>query len=140
MAKSRKKDVSDSPKTPARRGRKQSEPDNSAAAMTPSAGAGDGRTTTSADKAALQQAAGRAGSAAGQPAQPQQRPAGAGQEPAHEEREKKAALSEAMRERPAASYEEVARRAYEIYRERGGSHGLDLEDWLQAERELRGSS
>jgi hypothetical protein len=108
--------------------------------MTPAAGAGDGRTTTSADKAALQQAAGRAGSAAGQPAQPQQRPAGAGQEPAHEEQEKKAALSEALRERPAASYEEVARRAYEIYRGRGGSHGLDLEDWLQAERELRGGA
>ncbi len=34
------------------------------------------------------------------------------------------------------SREEIERRAYEIYLERGGSHGQDLEDWLQAEREL----
>ena len=32
---------------------------------------------------------------------------------------------------------DVARRAYELYRERGGKHGHDLDDWLQAERELR---
>jgi hypothetical protein len=31
---------------------------------------------------------------------------------------------------------EIATRAYEIYLERGGSHGADVEDWLQAEREL----
>jgi hypothetical protein len=30
----------------------------------------------------------------------------------------------------------VARRAYEIYRRRGGHHGADLDDWLEAEREL----
>ena len=30
----------------------------------------------------------------------------------------------------------VERRAYEIYLSRGGADGLDLEDWLQAEREL----
>ena len=34
--------------------------------------------------------------------------------------------------------EESARRAYEIYMARGGTHGYDIEDWLQAERELRG--
>jgi hypothetical protein len=33
--------------------------------------------------------------------------------------------------------EEIERRAYEIYQERGGSHGAALDDWLQAERELR---
>jgi hypothetical protein len=33
--------------------------------------------------------------------------------------------------------DEVARRAYELYRARGGDHGHDLEDWLRAERELR---
>lgn len=27
-------------------------------------------------------------------------------------------------------------RAYEIYLERGEQHGRDLDDWLQAEREL----
>jgi hypothetical protein len=31
---------------------------------------------------------------------------------------------------------EIRRRAFEIYLERGGEPGRDLEDWLQAEREL----
>jgi hypothetical protein len=34
------------------------------------------------------------------------------------------------------SQEAVAWRAYEIYMARGGEHGNDLDDWLQAEREL----
>ncbi len=34
--------------------------------------------------------------------------------------------------------ETIARRAYEIYTARGGTHGYDIEDWLQAERELLG--
>ena len=33
--------------------------------------------------------------------------------------------------------EEVRRRAYEIYFERGEQPGRDLDDWLQAEREQR---
>ncbi len=37
------------------------------------------------------------------------------------------------------AYEEIARRAYEIYVARGSGDGHDLEDWFQAERELRGS-
>lgn len=37
----------------------------------------------------------------------------------------------------APNRDEIAQRAYEIYRERGGTHGTDLEDWLRAERELR---
>jgi hypothetical protein len=32
--------------------------------------------------------------------------------------------------------EEIRIRAYEIYIERGGKPGHDLDDWLQAEREL----
>lgn len=32
--------------------------------------------------------------------------------------------------------EEVARRAHEIYVERGGGDGHDLEDWCRAEREV----
>lgn len=32
--------------------------------------------------------------------------------------------------------EEIRLRAYEMYVERGGIHGLDTDDWLQAEREL----
>ena len=33
--------------------------------------------------------------------------------------------------------EEIRRRAYEIYLERGGQAGRDLDDWLQAEHELK---
>ena len=32
--------------------------------------------------------------------------------------------------------DEIRRRAFEIYLERGREPGRDLEDWLQAEREL----
>jgi Protein of unknown function (DUF2934) len=34
------------------------------------------------------------------------------------------------------THEEIALRAYQIYVERGGAHGQDVDDWLQAEREL----
>ena len=40
------------------------------------------------------------------------------------------AVSEALR------IEEVMNRAHEIHRTHGGLFGYDLEDWLQAEREL----
>ena len=33
--------------------------------------------------------------------------------------------------------DDVARRAYELYQERGGEPGADVDDWLRAERELR---
>jgi hypothetical protein len=36
----------------------------------------------------------------------------------------------------APSVEEVRQRAYEIHLERGGVHGWDQDDWLQAERDL----
>jgi hypothetical protein len=36
--------------------------------------------------------------------------------------------------------ERIARRAYERFEERGREHGRDLEDWLEAERELLGST
>jgi hypothetical protein len=32
---------------------------------------------------------------------------------------------------------EIRRRAFEIHIERGGIHGCDLNDWLEAERELQ---
>jgi DUF2934 family protein len=35
------------------------------------------------------------------------------------------------------SEEEIRMRAYRRYLERGGSHGQDFEDWLEAERELK---
>jgi DUF2934 family protein len=34
------------------------------------------------------------------------------------------------------SGEEIARRAHELYVERGGEHGKDVEDWVRAEKEL----
>lgn len=35
------------------------------------------------------------------------------------------------------SDEEIRLRAYQRYLERGGGHGLEFEDWVEAERELR---
>jgi hypothetical protein len=32
---------------------------------------------------------------------------------------------------------DIARRAYELYVARGCEHGHDVDDWVQAERELR---
>jgi hypothetical protein len=32
---------------------------------------------------------------------------------------------------------DIARRSYTLYEERGNEHGHDVDDWLQAERELR---
>jgi hypothetical protein len=37
----------------------------------------------------------------------------------------------------APSYDEIAVAAYHRYLERGGQHGHDLEDWVDAERSLR---
>jgi Protein of unknown function (DUF2934) len=42
--------------------------------------------------------------------------------------------------RPGPTAEEISRLAYEIYLERGGEPGHDLDDWLQAERELEMAS
>jgi hypothetical protein len=39
--------------------------------------------------------------------------------------------------RPTADIEsQISRRAYELYSARGGEAGHDLEDWLQAEKEI----
>jgi hypothetical protein len=38
------------------------------------------------------------------------------------------------------SHEEIARLAHKFWAERGGQHGHDAEDWLRAERELRGKA
>ena len=52
--------------------------------------------------------------------------------------------TEAVRTRTAESpdgtsaHEEIRGRAYEIYLERGGQPGGEMDDWLQAERELEG--
>ena len=39
------------------------------------------------------------------------------------------------RENP--TYDEIAEAAYQRYLQRGGGHGLGLDDWLEAERELK---
>ena len=36
--------------------------------------------------------------------------------------------------------DEIRRRAYEIYEERGGEHGHDLDDWVRAEAEVTGTT
>ena len=41
-----------------------------------------------------------------------------------------------MIDRKEASREAIARRAYELYVQRGGEGGKDVEDWVRAEREL----
>jgi DUF2934 family protein len=37
------------------------------------------------------------------------------------------------------SEEDIRMRAYHRYLERGGGHGMDFEDWLEAERDLKSS-
>ena len=46
------------------------------------------------------------------------------------------ALKKAQAAKLAPTQEDIARRAYEIYLERGGAPGRELEDWARAEREL----
>ena len=37
-------------------------------------------------------------------------------------------------------YERIARRAYELYEQRGRQEGRDVEDWLNAEQQLAGAA
>jgi hypothetical protein len=55
-----------------------------------------------------------------------------------ENSDREVAQSEKTRPQPlnSPSLDEIQRRAYEIHIDRGGPHGHDLDDWLQAEREL----
>lgn len=46
----------------------------------------------------------------------------------------------AMIERKELSNEDIAQRAYQLYTQRGGEPGRDIEDWFRAERELSGES
>ena len=45
--------------------------------------------------------------------------------------------ADATSARSTPSDEEIRRRAYEIYLERGGLPGDEIDDWLRAERELQ---
>jgi hypothetical protein len=42
-----------------------------------------------------------------------------------------------MTEANSPQIDQIARRAYELFLARGSEHGHDVEDWLQAEREIR---
>jgi hypothetical protein len=50
--------------------------------------------------------------------------------------EKSSSESQPQTASGAPTREEIELRAHQIYFERGGAHGQDVEDWLQAEREL----
>src|SRR5688572_7480861 len=41
-----------------------------------------------------------------------------------------------MRSGTAFTHDDIAAAAYQRYLDRGGSHGRDLDDWVEAEREL----
>ena len=45
-------------------------------------------------------------------------------------------VEESERVLPSTREQEIRIRAYEIHLQRGGQPGYELEDWLQAEREL----
>jgi hypothetical protein len=40
---------------------------------------------------------------------------------------------------PAASRDDISRRAFELFLERGACDGSDVDDWLRAEREMAGN-
>jgi len=51
-----------------------------------------------------------------------------------------AGLKKPRAAKSAPTREQIALRAYEIYLERGGTPGHELEDWTRAERELQQKS
>jgi len=54
-----------------------------------------------------------------------------------DQRKPEAEVEERLRFSQSTSEQEIRQRAYEIYLKRGGQPGSELEDWLQAEGELR---
>ena len=51
---------------------------------------------------------------------------------------KKVQREEPIRTEP--TYEQIAQRAYDLFLERGATHGHDVDDWLRAEREVNVAS
>jgi hypothetical protein len=41
---------------------------------------------------------------------------------------------------PEPQHDDIARRAFEIFLSHGGNHGHDVDDWLQAERDVRAAA
>jgi hypothetical protein len=52
------------------------------------------------------------------------------------DRDRARELPPGVNDHSAPADEEIAQRAYELYLARGGTHGHDLEDWLEARRQL----
>ena len=50
---------------------------------------------------------------------------------------RKSAAEPGAAARTGPSDDDIRRRAYERYLERGGNHGKHFDDWLEAEKELR---
>lgn len=61
----------------------------------------------------------------------------ASRKPAHEEPGSQTAPSSTVSCSSDDFHARVAIRAYELYERRGGHHGQDLDDWLEAERQIR---
>jgi len=49
-----------------------------------------------------------------------------------------APAARSTRKPQAVSTQQIMERAYQLWQQRGGTHGSDVQDWLQAERELTG--
>jgi hypothetical protein len=54
----------------------------------------------------------------------------------NDSRQRDGAVAERERSLHSSREQKIRFRAYEIYLQRGGQTGSELEDWLQAEREL----
>ncbi|RMH36014.1 MAG: DUF2934 domain-containing protein [Nitrospirae bacterium] len=64
----------------------------------------------------------------------------ASRKPAQEEPASQTAPSSTVSSPSDDFHARVAIRAYELYERRGGHHGQDLDDWLEAERQIRAES
>ena len=73
-----------------------------------------------------------------QRSRPRRPRAGGASQPADMQASDASKRSESMASSP--SDEDIRLRAYHRYLERGGGHGMDFEDWLEAERELKTKS
>ncbi|HUA01000.1 MAG TPA: DUF2934 domain-containing protein [Candidatus Aquilonibacter sp.] len=45
-----------------------------------------------------------------------------------------------MAEQVEPNHAQIRQRAYELFQERGGTHGKDIDDWLAAEQQLRAAA
>jgi len=62
------------------------------------------------------------------------------QRPQHAEPRSQESTTQSQQIRETVAHEEIARRAHELWEQDGRQDGRDQEYWLQAEKQLRGSS